>query len=179
MLFVRRHINAIIYLFIYFFGNCWVLTLTALLWKCFIPVLWSLFLLARTPYFPLENKNRLQARVGVCSKIAGINLNDLSDVYKLRTLNEACSLLTDQSHPLVGEFVQDKQTKTFFCLSQQRLGSIFFALFCVICCFYLVGVDCFLLLLAVERFAPLGTINIPRTLNLNLITATGYLLANI
>lgn len=41
----------------------------------------------------------------MCGKIAGTNLNDLTDMNKLRTLRKARSILSNQSHPLVDEFV--------------------------------------------------------------------------
>lgn len=53
----------------------------------------------------LKNRNRLQGIVKVCSKVTGITLNNLSDLYKVRTLKKkACSILVDPSHPLSKDF---------------------------------------------------------------------------
>lgn len=41
----------------------------------------------------------------MCVKIAGMNLNDLTDMSKLRTLRKARSILSNQSHRLADEFV--------------------------------------------------------------------------
>ena len=43
--------------------------------------------------------------VKACGKIAGMNLNDLNDLYKVRTLKKARSILADPSHPLFNDFV--------------------------------------------------------------------------
>ncbi len=53
----------------------------------------------------LENKKRLQGIVRACSKIAGINLNNLTDLYMVRSLRQACTILAKPSHCLAGEFL--------------------------------------------------------------------------
>ncbi len=80
-------------------------TFMKMFYSCFIESVLTFSFICWYGLLSLKNKNRLQGIVRVCSKIAGINLNDLTDVYKLRTLSKARSVLTDQSHPLVDEFV--------------------------------------------------------------------------
>ena len=47
-----------------------------------------------------KNKKRLQGITKVCSKIAGPYLEDLSHLYKVRSLKKAQSISADPSHPL-------------------------------------------------------------------------------
>lgn len=74
-------------------------------YSCFIESILTFSFICWYGSLSLRNKNRLQGIVRVCSKIAGISLNDLTALYQLRTLSKVRSILGDQSHPLAGEFL--------------------------------------------------------------------------
>ena len=42
----------------------------------------------------------------VCGQIAGVNLNDLNDLYKVRNLKKSQSILADPSRPIFNEFMR-------------------------------------------------------------------------
>jgi len=46
----------------------------------------------------------MQVSVKACNKIVGTPLNDLHDLYKVRSLKKVRAILADPSHPLWDEF---------------------------------------------------------------------------
>ncbi len=52
----------------------------------------------------LKNRNRLGHIVRICSKIAGLNLDELSLLFKTRATKKAQTILDDCTHPLFAEY---------------------------------------------------------------------------
>lgn len=80
-------------------------TFMKMFYSCFIESVLTFSFICWYGLLTIKNKSRLRGIVRVCSKIAGLNLNDLTELHILRTLGKARSLLSDQSHPLAGQFV--------------------------------------------------------------------------
>lgn len=55
-------------------------------------------------YLTLKNKKRLDCIVRMCSKIVGINLDELALLYRARALRKAQAILTNCTHPLWAEY---------------------------------------------------------------------------
>lgn len=73
-----------------------VFTSVALLWQCFIESDLTFSFISSYGSLSLKTKQRLQGIVTACSKIAGVALNDLPHLYKMRTLKTQSIL----AHPL-------------------------------------------------------------------------------
>lgn len=70
----------------------------------FIDSLLTFAFLCRNRSPSIKNKNHLQRIVAVCSKIASMSLNDLSDHYNSRFLKKANLTLANPSHSLWAKF---------------------------------------------------------------------------
>ena len=79
--------------------------LTHVLWKCFILVLLSLFEHFICWFGSLSLKNeRMDNIVRMCSKISGIQWDELSLLYRTRGTGKAQAILADCIHRLSAEF---------------------------------------------------------------------------
>lgn len=79
-------------------------TFMRMFYSCFIESVLTFSFIVWFGSLTLKNRNRLVGIVKMCSKIAGINLMDLSQLYKGRATKKAQSILADPSHPLFSEF---------------------------------------------------------------------------
>lgn len=52
----------------------------------------------------LQNKNKIQSIIKVCTEITGTKLDKITDLYKARALAKAQRILADKFHPLFKEF---------------------------------------------------------------------------
>lgn len=80
-------------------------TFMKMFYSCLMESVLTFSLVCWYRFLSQRNKNRLQEIVNVCSKVAGVSLNNLRDVYKIRTLRKARSILAGSSHPLHDYFV--------------------------------------------------------------------------
>ena len=53
----------------------------------------------------LKNRDGLQDFVEVCLKVAGVTLDNLTDLYGFRTLKKACAIMADPSHQFFKDYV--------------------------------------------------------------------------
>lgn len=74
-------------------------------YSCFIESVLTFSFICWHGSLSIKQKNRMQGIVKVCSKIVGTLLNDLYDLYKVRSLKKARAILADHSHPLWDEFM--------------------------------------------------------------------------
>lgn len=80
-------------------------TFMRMFYSCFIESVLTFSFICWHGSLSVKQKNRLQGIVKVCSKIAGTSLNDLHDLYKVRSLKKARSIVADPSHPLWCDFM--------------------------------------------------------------------------
>lgn len=74
-------------------------------YSCFIESVLTFSFICWHRSLSIKQKNRMLGIVKVCSKIVGTPLDDLHDLYKVRSLKKARAILADPSHPLWGEFM--------------------------------------------------------------------------
>ena len=80
-------------------------TFMKMFYSCFIESILTFSFICWHGSLLEKGKNRLNDVVKVCSKIAGIALNDLSEVYRVRCVRKAKAIIADPSHPLCQEFL--------------------------------------------------------------------------
>ncbi|XDV19566.1 hypothetical protein PO909_025015 [Leuciscus waleckii] len=74
-------------------------------YSCFIESVLTFSFICWYGSLSIKQKNRMQGIVKVSSKIVGTPLNDLHDLYKVRSLKKARAILADHSHPLWDKFM--------------------------------------------------------------------------
>ena len=79
-------------------------TFMKMFYSCFIESVLTFCFVCWHGALSVKQKNRLQAIIKVCSKIAGTQLSNLNDLYKVRSLRKAHSIMADSTHPLYSEF---------------------------------------------------------------------------
>ena len=79
-------------------------TFMQMFYSCFIESVLTFTFICWYGSISIKNKNRLQGLTNICSKIAGLSLHHVNELYNIRTLKKVCAVLGDQSHPLFKEF---------------------------------------------------------------------------
>ncbi len=73
-------------------------------YSCFIEFVLTFFFICWFGSLSFKNKKKLENIVRMCSKIAGISLNELSLSYRARATRKAQSMSADCTHPLFAEY---------------------------------------------------------------------------
>ena len=87
--------------------------LMKMFYSSFIESILTFALVAWFGNLSVANKNRLRSIVNMCRKIIGIDIDDLSQVFKTRAIKKARSIVWNPQHPLHAEFIPNKKTYSY------------------------------------------------------------------